>query len=175
MRILDNVAAILPITKYQRRVNALHKSLYWPILQKIVPPPGTSGWGFRFKNASECKAEARECAKFQASMEFGILKIVTSKELDPWARGSGPQIDQTAMRRAAGVFVVYAETGSVYDHRIRYCMPEPWAYDLGFINPIGLWGKLGAPQVNPYPASNKTAASFYKANGALKSRAGYVL
>lgn len=175
MTIIDTITQALPVTKFQRRVKALTDSLYWPILQKIVPPPGTSGWGFRFQNAAECKAEARECARFHASVESGAMKIIHSKEVDPWARGTGPQIDQTAMRRAAGVFVVHAETGAVYDHRVRYCMPEPWAYELGFINPIGLWGRLGAPQVNPYPANNKAAAAFYKANGALKSRAGYVI
>lgn len=173
MSIIQTIASLFS-SPQKKRAKQLYDSLYWPILQKIVPAPSASNWGFRFPDAKACMAEAMACAEFHAGMEFKILSIVHSNEVDPWTRSAGQQIDIVAMRRAAGTFVVYTETGLVYDHRVRYCMPEPWAYKLGFINPVFLWKRLGAPQVNPYPASYKEAASYYRANNTLKSRAGYV-
>lgn len=177
MSIADSIAAVVPLTEYQRRVNALYDSVYWPIMQKLIPPPNGPKANLRFKDAAACRKEAREMAKFHVGMlpKFGYFKLVYSLENDPWQRYGGGQVDVSQMRRAAGHFVVDTRTDTVYDHRVRYCIPEPWAFTLGFVNPIYLWGRFGAPLENPYKGySNAAAAAYYTAKGVLKSRAGYV-
>jgi hypothetical protein len=177
MSIVDSITAVVPLTAYQKKVNDLYNNLYWPIMQQFVPKPGENVIGRRYKNKADCVKEAREMAKFHAGMlsRFGYYKIVYSLENDPWQRYSGNQVDVTQMRRAAGYFVIDTRDDSVYDHRIRYCIPEPWAYTLGFVNPLFLWSRIGAPLENPYKDyKNAAAAAYYTAKGVLKSRAGYV-
>lgn len=165
---------------YESDVEKLYANLYWPILQKIVPSPKAPKMNVRFPNASACKKEAMECAKFHAGMLYSqsglnVYKIINDINEDPWQRFNGFQVDQTAMRNAAGYFVVNVKTKVVYDHRVRYCIPEPWAFTLGFINPLWVWDKMGAPKINPYAGHfNSAANKFYKNNGNLKSKAGYV-
>lgn len=177
MSIVDSITAVVPLTAYQRRVNALYDGFYWPIMQRFVPKPNEPLTNRRFKDAAACRREAREMAKFHVGMlpNFGYYQIVYSLENDPWQRYAGQQVDATQMRRAAGHFVIDTRTEIVYDHRVRYCIPEPWAFKLGFVNPLFLWGRLGAPEENPYKGyNNAAAAAYYTAKGVLKSRAGYV-
>lgn len=176
MSIVNSISAVVPLTTYQRRVNTLFNSLYWPIMQKLIPPPNMPRTNLRFKDASACKAEAREMARFHVGMlpSFGFYKIVYSLENDPWERYGGPQVDITQLRRAAGYFVVDTRADTVYDHRVRYCIPEPWAFRLGFVNPLYLWARLGAPEENPYKGyNNAAAAAYYTSKNVLKSRANY--
>ena len=177
MSIIDSITAVVPLTAYQKKVNELYNNLYWPIMQKMIPPPTVPTANLRFKNAAACKKEARKLAKFHAGMlpRFGYYKIVYSLENDPWQRYPGENIEIKQARRAAGHFVIDTRTDTVYDHRVRYCIPEPWAFTLGFVNPIFLWGRFGAPLENPYKDyKNAAAAAYYTAKGVLKSRAGYV-
>lgn len=176
MGIIDSITAVVPLTAYQKKVNDLYTNRYWPIMQQFVPKPGENVIGRRYKNKADCVKEAREMAKFHAGMlpRFGYYKIVYSEDYDPWQRWSGGVEDKQFLR-AKGHYVMDTRDESVYDHRIRYCIPEPWAYTLGFVNPIFLWSRIGAPLENPYKDyKNAAAAAYYTAKGVLKSRAGYV-
>jgi hypothetical protein len=107
--------------------------------------------------------------------KYNHYKIVEDKENDPWQRPIGKTVQEKEFRRAAGVYVVDNKTGKLYNHRIRYCIKEPWAYRLGFVNPIDIWNIMGAPEKNPYEGLKNIAANdFYDDKGVLKNRNGYI-
>ena len=170
MNLIDTITQIFPITKFQRKKKKLFANVYWPILKKIVPSRPDLKWGLRFPDAASAKKEAWACAHLHAGLlsEFNLYKIVEDSINDPWQRYTGGVEDKQFLR-AAGVYVIDNKTESVYDHRIRYCIKEPWAYRLGFVNPIHTWNTMGAPEKNPYKGYNAAkAAAYYDAKGNLK-------
>jgi hypothetical protein len=170
MNLIDTITQIFPLTEFQKRKKELFTNLYWPILQKLVPFDPNLGWGFRFPDAASAKKEAWACAHFHTGMlpKYNLFKIVENLENDPWQRFTGGVEDKQFLR-AAGVYVIDNVTGAVYDHRVRYCIREPWAYRIGFVNPIFTWNVMGAPEKNPYKGyKNASAAAYYDAKGNLK-------
>lgn len=184
MSILNTVTQIIPVTDFQRKKNNLYNNLYWPIMQRIIPPSNMPKANVRFKDAAACRAEAWAMAHLHAALlpQFGTLTIVQDLENDPWSnwRLGSNNVDGKQRARAAGFYIVDTKTGAVYDHRNRYCIPEPWAYQLGFVNPFWTWARIGAPERNPYAEYGATGigASLYDKTGKLKTppgRQGYAV
>jgi hypothetical protein len=63
------------------------------------------------------------------------MKVVDTPP-DPWAdwRGKKTSPNPGVRKQASVNTYVVDENGKVYDHRIRYFIPEPFAAQLGFTN-----------------------------------------
>jgi len=177
MGIVNTITQVLPLTEFQKKKRELYNNLYWPILQKIIPPPNIPKKNMRFPSAAACREEAWACAHLHAALlpEFNLLTIVNDPENDPWSAWKvGGGFEGKYRARALGVYIVDSNTGAVYDHRNRYVIAEPWAYQLGFINPFPTWTRIGAPEKNPYAEYGATGigASLYDKTGKLKTPPG---
>ena len=85
MGIVNTITQVLPLTEFQKKKRELYNNLYWPILQKIIPPPNIPKKNMRFPSAAACREEAWACAHLHAALlpEFNLLTIVNDPENDP--------------------------------------------------------------------------------------------
>lgn len=124
---------MIAITKKQRDVKYYFETIYRPMLAKVTG--GAASLGYRFPTRKEGDAEAMECARLHAGLLDGTMKVIDTPP-DPWASWRGKKTDPNAgiRKQAAVKTYVVDSNGSVYDHRIRYFIPEPFATQLGFTN-----------------------------------------
>lgn len=124
---------MIAITKKQRDVKYFFDTIYRPMLAKVTG--GAASLGYRFPTRKEGDAEAMECARLHAGLLDGTMKVIDTPP-DPWASWRGKKTDPNAgiRKQAAVKTYVVDSNGSVYDHRIRYFIPEPFATQLGFTN-----------------------------------------
>jgi len=124
---------MIAITKKQRDVKYFFDTIYRPMLAKVTG--GAASLGYRFPTRKEGDAEAMECARLHAGLLDGTIKVVDTPP-DPWASWRGKKTDPNAgIRKQAAVKTYVVDShGAVYDHRIRYFIPEPFATQLGFTN-----------------------------------------
>lgn len=124
---------MIAITKKQRDVKYFFDTIYRPMLAKVTG--GAASLGYRFPTRKEGDAEAMECAKLHSGLLDGTMKVIDTPP-DPWASWRGKKTDPNAgiRKQAAVKTYVVDSNGTVYDHRIRYFIPEPFATQLGFTN-----------------------------------------
>lgn len=124
---------MIAITKKQRDVKYFFDTIYRPMLAKVTG--GAASLGYRFPTRKEGDAEAMECARLHAGLLDGTMKVIDTPP-DPWASWRGKKTDPNAgIRKQAAVKTYVVDSkGAVYDHRIRYFIPEPFATQLGFTN-----------------------------------------
>jgi len=124
---------MIALTQFQKDVKYFFDTIYRPMLAKVTG--GSASLGYRFPTRKEGDAEAMECARLHAGLLRGRMKVVDTPP-DPWKDWRGKKTDPNAgVRKQASVKTyVVDENGAVYDHRIRYFIPEPFATQLGFTN-----------------------------------------
>lgn len=178
MAILNTITQVVPLTQFQRDTKRLYDTLYRAILARVTG--GSAGDGYRFPTAKEANAEAWECARLHAGLlpRNNVFRIVDDPVNDPWKQWRGNPNDsnpEIKKKSSVSTYVIKTQTNEVYDHRTRYAIKEPWAFRLGFLNPIFTWDAMGAPEVNPYAGKkNPGADKYYDAKGVVKNRSAYV-
>ena len=180
MSILNTITQVVPLTQFQRDTKNLYNSVYRGILVSVFDPKAPVSPNSRFPTRKAAEAEAWECARLHAGLlpRNNVFRIVDDAVNDPWKDWRGKPTDsnpEIKKRASVSTYVVKNSDDSVYDHRNRYVIKEPWAFRLGFLNPIFTWNTMGAPEVNPYAGyKNPGADKYYNAKGTLKNRNGYV-
>jgi hypothetical protein len=133
---MNVVTKTIPLTQYQKDAKYFFDSIYKPMLARVTG--GSAAQGYRFPSPKEANKEAWECAYLHAGLlPRNAVYSVTDTPPDPWASWRGSPTDPNLESRKKNIvktYVVNIKTNQVYDHRIRYFVPEPWATQLGFTN-----------------------------------------